>query len=528
MVHQKAGFFLILILWHSALSTGHRRRKLLDKIKIRPGPPPDDSAISILDVGFVKYHAVGRWPGTKAKHCCAANFTAAWDIDGDLLAIVIDNLLCEQELQRHRHTALYRSIWDDEDHTYWRFENDGKRQYHANGTGLSDDRYRGAFPGATGRPSQFQVKHNIQDMVTSCMGDLTVQLALAKSKRLRWLHRQTHYAHGQSPSRYVKIYPNYFGAFFASICLRPEHVLPLQSRPHTDSSSYGFASVLTLTPDARFSNSGTALTRNRETGISVVRDQADAEQFAQWHASTLKPYPAQGYLNGSGNIYVDIVAKVPNKYNRIALYLRNRLHAAYFEDASLLDCDPRKGRLTYNAFYDIFVPEKKTCQELSRHFATNSNPWTMRAICDNCVRRGCGFCFTRDTGSKASRCTAASSATQCEQDNGVWIDDATLATCKDASIGTLCWDHKDCQSCTENGCSWCADAQLCLPESRLECPLGNTGMVPASEGHRCRSDSRILALDAIGQDRIRREASKAQQRAGEEIEALKKEEESFD
>ncbi len=374
---RRAASYIFLVCL-AASKYGHARKRA----RVRAGvPEPKRFGIEIVDKDYVGFHAFGKWPKKRnsstfyRRACCAQNYSALWDISGELLAIAVDGVLCPDEIQRHRDIALHKSLWDDEDHTYWRLENGGQRQFHANGTGLPANRYKGAFPGTTGRATNFDEKHYVQDAIAACVGEFTVHLAMLKSRPLRSLRRQK-----RLPLRPKVeaarlsnggLFPNYFGGFFASICVQPADLHWYQSCPHTDSVDYGIASVLTLTKDPRYQRSGTAVTRNRHAGISIIRSNADREAFDSYVRRNGGSYQQQGYMNGTGNHFASIIAKLPNKFNRISLYLRNRLHTTYFDqandgDTSLLHCDPRKGRLTSNMFFELFAPDDKTCQERSR------------------------------------------------------------------------------------------------------------------------------------------------------------------
>ena len=141
-----------------------------------------------------------------------------WDREGELLAISVDSLLCEAEIQRLRHVAL-TAQWDDKDYTLWRFENNGTRQ-HTMFQPSSRSRYKGAFPGVTGRSRIHEDdQHSIQNLMVECLGEFTLWLARVKSKRLRWLYRD---AKRQTENVQKHLIPNLNGAFFASVCLRPK------------------------------------------------------------------------------------------------------------------------------------------------------------------------------------------------------------------------------------------------------------------------------------------------------------------
>lgn len=62
---------------------------------------------------------------------------------------------------------------------------------------------------------------------------------------------------------------------------------------------------------------------------------------------------APRYVTGS-NEAVELLTCIPARFNRMLCYSGDIPHSAYIEDASLLDDDPTRGRLTLNSFASVW------------------------------------------------------------------------------------------------------------------------------------------------------------------------------
>ena len=217
------------------------------------------------------------------------------------------------------------------------------------------------------------------------------------------------------------------------------------------------ASVFTITNDTAFQKSGTAVCRHGPSSTSIIRSNAEKDTLQQAYVDIFDGvFPKLGYINASGNAYAEILVKAPNKYNRISLYLKNRLHSVYIEDSSLLNCDPRLGRLTFNGFFEFFSHDRKTCSD-SGSDADDLNPWLTKSLCKACVGfNGCGYCSGSHV--RSDLCLPRHSRSDCSR---TFLQQRS--GCSHAAINSVCKWHDHCGSCCHSKvCSWDVVRQACV------------------------------------------------------------------
>jgi hypothetical protein len=137
---------------------------------------------------------------------------------------------------------------------------------------------------------------------------------------------------------------------FSLVTTPPERLRVLQCVPHFDTTDLRQIAVLHYLSGPEFG--GTAFYRHRTTGFeSVDSTRHDAYMLAL--GADLKRVGAQGfeqrYIDGDTSLFEQI-ASVESVYNRIVIYRSASLHSGMIGPACRFDSDPRKGRLTLNAF----------------------------------------------------------------------------------------------------------------------------------------------------------------------------------
>jgi hypothetical protein len=367
--------------------------------------------------------------------CCATNYTAAWDLNGELLAFSVDNLLCHDFVRRVREDALSgsRGVWDTYEDLLARkhmFMDPSDKGQGAEDILRIQSKYTGFFPGQT----KLGVSDSVQMAIRSCL-EPVVDVLLASPmfqnieqdripRRLRDVpihindndnnnNNNNNDNDNSSQQNRNPMIPMLGSNFYASASMLPEDMHVEHQWPHPDSFVPGLASVYTITEDTKYDVTGTAVVYQPVTNISIVNSvfgggnsggtiATSNQAFRDQSLRLTKQAPpgGVGWLNQSSNRYAQAIVVALNKHNRITLYPWNRLHFAYIPSRGLLSDNPRLGRLTLNAFWDVHGetrdPSSKSnfCQDLNRHYGAVSNGQvTLREKCQKCVAwRGCSWC----------------------------------------------------------------------------------------------------------------------------------------
>ena len=128
----------------------------------------------------------------------------------------------------------------------------------------------------------------------------------------------------------------------------PESLNVWQRGPHFDTVHAEQLAVLHYLCDP--SHGGTAFYRHRETGYeSMTAQRLPAYLDSLQRDLECNGPPAAAYLTGSDRRFEQI-ASIDAVFNRVAIYRGQMLHAGSV-NASGLSEDPRRGRLTANAFF---------------------------------------------------------------------------------------------------------------------------------------------------------------------------------
>ena len=272
----------------------------------------------------------------KLEMCCPTNYSAAWDTSGELIAFVVDNLLCPKSAAAVRRNALEEAEWETQD------ENVARNEQFVGSS----------FPGVMGRPVSLPTAR----LLEVCVGPF-IQRALQSSSQ----YLVTHSEHNRAFSASMDTDSSFFG----SISLPGE--LLQSGAPHIDKDEehLGLAMVYTITQNKSYDVTGTAFTKipglpslsqnmggsfHRERRIGQLARSPDRHGSSAYLGSTL-PYAHQ---------YQDLLHLVRCRFNRIVFYPTNRLHTAFIPRENLLVADPFRGRLTLNSFWGVTHQEAVT------------------------------------------------------------------------------------------------------------------------------------------------------------------------
>jgi len=131
--------------------------------------------------------------------------------------------------------------------------------------------------------------------------------------------------------------------------LAPEALNLAQRLPHIDTHEPRQLAILQYLCDP--AHGGTAFYRHRSTGFETVGpDRAEAYLATLRGELDRDGPPAAAYVNGSTELF-EQTACVEPAFGRVVVYRSHLLHSGMIHPRSGLSPDPRRGRLTANAFY---------------------------------------------------------------------------------------------------------------------------------------------------------------------------------
>jgi hypothetical protein len=153
------------------------------------------------------------------------------------------------------------------------------------------------------------------------------------------------------------IFAHYFGyeraaglreCSFSLVTTPPSDLMPIQRLPHFDSLEYGRVAALLFLGQG--DNGGTAFYRQRSTGFETI----DAGRFAQFEEALTQDVAKHGlppsqYVGDDSPLY-ETIAVHEGRFNRMLVYASATLHSGRLPPNFSFETDPRKGRLTVNAF----------------------------------------------------------------------------------------------------------------------------------------------------------------------------------
>jgi Family of unknown function (DUF6445) len=136
---------------------------------------------------------------------------------------------------------------------------------------------------------------------------------------------------------------------FSLVTTPPADLMPIQRLPHFDSLEFGRIAALLFLCDGDH-HGGTAFYRQRSTGFETV----DAGRYGQFADALQRDVgvhglPAADYIADDNPMY-ETLAVHGAKFNRMLIYASATLHSGRIPHDFRFSPDPRKGRLTVNAF----------------------------------------------------------------------------------------------------------------------------------------------------------------------------------
>ena len=438
-----------------------------------PPTPPASPFVTPLPALIGQYNISIPLPNTSSTHCCATNYTAAWDLHGELLALSVDNFFCPDFAQHIHHDALQgaNSNWDTYQDVLLRKSLYNRPSEQGYNTLRIQNKYTGFFPGQT----KIGIDDNIQLVTRECLKPV-MDLLLASPMfqhsepdqvpthlRSKPIHSfdQIH-ARWKTNTSSIPLIPIFGRSFYASVSLLPEDLHVEHQWPHADSSLPGLASVYTITKDKAYDVAGTAVVHQPGTKISLINSkQTNALDRFQTQAKRLSnklpngnappptttPNTTGWNSNANHSKHATTIVLALNKHNRITLYPRNRLHFAYIPLRSLLQSDPGRGRLTLNSFWDVYSDAKDTssksfmCQKLNQHYnSLATKDIGQRDRCELCTAwRHCVWCNSTEScvGVEEVQATCPSLETIAAYSAGT-----TATTCSSVNNQTLAEETK--------------------------------------------------------------------------------------
>ncbi|WP_086933438.1 DUF6445 family protein [Agarilytica rhodophyticola] len=124
---------------------------------------------------------------------------------------------------------------------------------------------------------------------------------------------------------------------------------PIQCIPHIDThDKYQFAAVHYLSYRAF---GGTSFYKHRSSGLESIDSQHLKNYFAQLKVEIMKDTPTT-YIHSDTFLFQKLM-EVEFLFNRVVVYPSNMLHSGNIYPNNSLSSDPRKGRLTVNAFLNF-------------------------------------------------------------------------------------------------------------------------------------------------------------------------------
>ena len=446
--------------------------------------------------------------------CCSTNYSAAWDLDDELIVFATDNLFCNDTVE-----TLLKVVLDPE--RKWENLTQAINRVHRHGPYVHEDYYTGNYPGVTSR----LISHTVAPLLLlrrcfqpylETILDFEQMYSIRQAVESHILHEPNRAddhidpvimvldsnsdsdSDSDSDSEFDSnddetnmdpvekdfqlfnnpIIPKYGHSFFASAAVPPENLTYMHSSPHTDGVEVGLASVYTLTKNKSYHATATTFNRLHKSKDTILTTNLLLKNFgtevraAQEKGIAAGESPYSGWLNTSANRFSEIVAMAYNAHNRFIIYPSNRLHTAYIPDRNLLNSDPSLGRLSLNTFWHTYTIAKKFCNSISQHVAVTQlkrhstvarTPEEVLKLCTSCTvwENYCGWCAS--TMECIGRDDEKSGKSSCPSNQIVGAFGSNMnLTCQDAAEKvSKCMPHTDCKSCADDGCVWCSAVGVC-------------------------------------------------------------------
>jgi hypothetical protein len=138
-------------------------------------------------------------------------------------------------------------------------------------------------------------------------------------------------------------------AWYSLVTTPPAELLPIQRLPHIDGTDPGQIAMMLYLHHT--DHGGTSFFRHRSTGLEALGAQ-DYQRYADaLHRDVARTGLPPGAYPTDGAPHFDRIHTAPGAFNSAVFYRGNILHSGVIDNAAPLIADPRKGRLTINAFF---------------------------------------------------------------------------------------------------------------------------------------------------------------------------------
>lgn len=138
-------------------------------------------------------------------------------------------------------------------------------------------------------------------------------------------------------------------AWFSLVTARPQDLIPMQRFPHVDGTDPNQLAMMLYLNET--DHGGTGFFRHRSTGFEALTDENFPAYRNALQADVQKSgLPDAAYVT-DGAPYFEMIHKSTGAFNEAIFYRGNVLHSGIIDNSAELSADPRKGRLTINAFF---------------------------------------------------------------------------------------------------------------------------------------------------------------------------------
>lgn len=138
-------------------------------------------------------------------------------------------------------------------------------------------------------------------------------------------------------------------AWFSIVTTPPAELIPLQRFPHVDGTDPRQLAMMLYLHETN--HGGTGFFRHRSSGLSSLTE----DSFPRYRAALEEDVHKQGIPKSAyvsdGAPFFELLHASEGAFNQAIFYRGNLLHSGLISNNAELSADPRKGRLTINAFF---------------------------------------------------------------------------------------------------------------------------------------------------------------------------------
>ena len=138
-------------------------------------------------------------------------------------------------------------------------------------------------------------------------------------------------------------------AWVSLVTTPPAQLAPIQCFPHVDGTDRGQIAMMLYLHDSP--HGGTAFFRHRSSGLSALTAATFPAYRAALEADVARSGLPQPAYPTDGAPHFERLHATTGAFNSAVFYRGNILHSGVIDNAAPLPADPRRGRLTINAFF---------------------------------------------------------------------------------------------------------------------------------------------------------------------------------